>query len=96
MSSPDTITPPPQREGAGRLVLIGMVLGVVLTPLVTYFALDLLGSFGPSCTASGGGEDRIACSMRHLIMTGMSIPAGALLGFFVAYWIACRRFNAGG
>jgi hypothetical protein len=98
MSSSETSTPQPVPptafpEGLGRLVLIGMALGVVLVPLAVYLGIDVFGQFGPACT-TGGAHDHIACSMRQLIMTGMAVPAGALIGFFISYWIACRRFNA--
>jgi hypothetical protein len=88
-SAPSTSFP----EGLGRLVMIGMAVGVIIVPLVVYFSMDVFGQFGPACTVGGAG-DHIACSMRQLIMTGMSVPLGALLGFLGSYWICCRRFNA--
>jgi hypothetical protein len=94
MTNPEVSTPQPERQGVGRLVLVGMLIGLIVTPIAVYFAIDVLGLFGLACSA-GGGEDRIACSMRQLVLTGMSLPFGALLGFFVSYWVACRRFNAG-
>jgi hypothetical protein len=94
MTNPEVSTPQPERQGVGRLVLVGMLIGLIVTPIAVYFAIDVLGPFGLACSA-GGGEDRIACSMRQLVLTGMSLPCGALLGFFVSYWIACRRVNAG-
>ena len=95
MTSPDVSSPPPQREGIGRIVIIGIVLGLVITPIVVYFALDALSHFGPACSDVGGGEDRISCAMRPLVFTATSIPFGGLIGFFGGYWLACRRFNAG-
>jgi hypothetical protein len=95
MTSPELSTPPPEHQGVGWLVLVGMAIGVVLTPIVVYLGIDVLGQFGPECNVAGGGEDRMDCSMRQLVMAGMSVPLGALIGFFVAYWIACRRFAAG-
>jgi len=80
-------------EGLGRLVLIGMAIGVVVTPLVVYLAIGL---FGPPAllTCAQGNQDNIACSARQLVLTGMAVPLGALIGFFVSYRVACRRFNA--
>jgi hypothetical protein len=96
MTSPEMSTPQPERQGVGRLVLIGMLIGIIVIPIAVYFAIDVLGPFGLACSVDGGGgEDRIACSMRQLVLTGMSLPLGALLGFFISYWIACRRFKAG-
>ena len=93
---PETRQPAPPAalpDGLGRLVLIGMAIGVVVMPLVVYVAVGL---FGPPTllTCAHGNQDNITCSARQLVLTGMAVPLGALIGFFVGYRVACRRFNA--
>lgn len=91
MSSQVT-TPPPERQGVGGIILTGIMLGVVIAPVAIYFGMDYFGQVGPAC---GGGGEQMTCGMRQIVMSGMGIPVGALIGFGLAYWVACRRFNAG-
>ncbi|HEX3710385.1 MAG TPA: hypothetical protein VHV56_10920 [Pseudolabrys sp.] len=91
MSSQVT-TQPPERQGVGGIILVGILLGAIIAPIAAYFGMDYLGQVGHAC---GGGGEQMTCPMRHIILSGMGIPVGALIGFGLAYWVASRRFNAG-
>ncbi len=93
MTGTQTSTPPPERQGVGNIILIGMLVGVIVVPLVIYFGIDLFGQVGPACNAVGETEDRMSCAARQFIMAGMGIPLGAILGFIGAYLVALRRWK---
>jgi hypothetical protein len=40
--------------------------------------------------SNGGAEDSLSCVLRTLFFTVLSIPFGAVAGFFVAMWVAKR------
>jgi hypothetical protein len=93
MTSTQTSTPPPEREGVGNIILIGMLVGVIVVPLAIYFGMDVFGQFGPACNPAGGNEDLISCDMRQIIMSGMGIPVGAIFGFIGGYMVALRKWK---
>jgi ABC-type uncharacterized transport system permease subunit len=89
----ETSSPQPERQGVGRLVVYGMIVGAVALPILIYFGADLFGQFGPACRAAGSNQDMISCSARQYIMAGMGVPVGAIVGFVGAYWVALRRWK---
>ena len=84
------VTTPPDRQGVGGIMITGIVLGIIIAPLVVYFGIDYFGQIGPAC---GGGGEQMTCFMRQIVMAGTALPAGAILGFAVAYWVALRRWK---
>ena len=84
------VTTTPERQGVGRIVIAGIVLGIIITPLLVYFGIDYFGQVGPAC---GGGGEQMTCFMRQIVMAGTALPVGAILGFAVSYWIALRRWK---
>ena len=43
---------------------------------------------------NGGAEDSLSCVLRTLAVTAMSIPVGAVVGFFVALWAGKRKIGS--
>jgi hypothetical protein len=69
---------------------LGVILGVILTPLATLLVMVILNQSDTACS-EGGAEDSLSCTLRLLAVTGLSIPAGALLGLLVAVVLGRRR-----
>jgi hypothetical protein len=73
----------------GRLGL-GAILGVILVPLATLLVMLIVNQSDTACS-EGGAEDSLSCTLRLVAITGLSIPAGALLGLLVATVLNRRR-----
>ena len=90
MTNAEPSAPQPPK-GFGRLVVIGAVLGVVLTPIGVFLGMEIVNQTILGFDGGGGTEDRLGCVLRQVVITAMSIPVGALIGFFMAYWVGSRR-----
>ena len=82
--------PLPKPKGIGRLVAFGILLGAVLAPATVFLILLVLNQHNTDCT-DGGGEGSLACTLQLIAVTILSIPAGALIGLFIALAMGHRR-----
>jgi hypothetical protein len=62
---------------------LGTILGAVLVPLAALAVMLFLNQSDSACS-QGGAEDSLSCTLRLVAVTGLAIPAGALLGLIVA------------
>jgi hypothetical protein len=67
----------------GSRLGLGTILGAVLVPVAVYVVMLIVNQSDTACT-QGGAEDSLSCTLRLVAITGLSIPAGALLGLLVA------------
>ena len=74
----------------GSRLGLGTILGAVLVPLAAFLVMQILNQSDTACT-QGGAEDSLSCTLRLVAVTGLSIPAGALLGLVVATLLGRRR-----
>jgi hypothetical protein len=72
-----------------RLGLV-TIMGAVLVPVAVFVAMLIVNQSDTACS-EGGAEDSLSCTLRLLAITGLSIPAGALLGLLVAVLLNRRR-----
>jgi hypothetical protein len=86
--SEPAVPPPPEHEG--RFLLWGVLGGAVLIPLVVFGVMQIINAIVFECR-NGGAEDSLSCVLRTLAITAMSIPVGAVVGFFVAMWAGKRQ-----
>jgi hypothetical protein len=77
----------------GSRLGLGAILGVIIIPLATLVAMLILNQSDTACT-EGGAEDSLSCTLRLVAVTGLSIPAGALLGLLGAV-VLSRRHRSG-
>jgi hypothetical protein len=75
---------------SGSRLGLGAILGVILIPLATLLVMVILNQSDTACS-EGGAEDSLSCTLRLVAVTGLSIPAGALLGLLVAVVLGRRR-----
>jgi hypothetical protein len=88
MTEPEPAAPLPP-EHAGRFLPWGVLLGAVLVPLAVLGVMQIINALVFECR-NGGAEDSLSCALRALAITAMSIPVGAVVGFFVALWAGKR------
>jgi hypothetical protein len=74
----------------GSRLGLGTILGAVLVPVAVFVVMLIVNQSDTSCS-EGGAEDSLSCTLRLVAITGLSIPAGALLGLFVAALLGRRR-----
>jgi hypothetical protein len=74
----------------GSRLGLGAILGVILVPLATLLVMVIVNQSDTACS-EGGAEDSLSCTLRLVAITGLSIPAGALLGLLVATVLNRRR-----
>jgi hypothetical protein len=74
----------------GSRLGLGAILGVIIIPLATLVVMLILNQSDTACT-EGGAEDSLSCTLRLVAVTGLSIPAGALLGLLGAVVLSRRR-----
>ncbi len=72
----------------GWLVCGGGLLGAVLLPAAVFGAVEVYDKLFSACGL--GAEGSLACVLRQVMITAMSIPVGAVIGFVVAYRIGSR------
>ena len=82
--------PPPEHEG--RFLIWGVLGGAVAIPFLVFLAMQIVNYAVFECR-NGGAEDSLSCVLRTLAITAMSIPVGAVLGFFVAMWAGKRQLR---
>jgi hypothetical protein len=85
--SPDPAAPPARIDGG--IVLLGTGLGAVLTPVVVWCAMLVYDHFDPMC--DGGAEGSLACVLRALAVTMISVVPGLLIGVVGGRYFASRR-----
>jgi hypothetical protein len=73
----------------GSRLGLGTILGVILVPMAVLLVMLILNQSDSSCT-EGGAEDSLGCTLRLVAITGLSIPAGALIGLLVAFVLGKR------
>jgi hypothetical protein len=87
------IEPPSSAPGRsmsfGWLVCGGGLLGAVLVPTAVFGAVEVYDRLYGSCSL--GAEDSLGCVLRQIMITAMSVPVGAVIGFLIAYRIGSRR-----
>ncbi len=81
--------PPLPPKTAGRFRLLIILGSVVAVPVAAFIVMQILNTTVFECS-NGGAEDSLSCVLRTLAVTVMSIPFGAVAGFFAAMWIAKR------
>jgi hypothetical protein len=90
------IEPPSSVQGRsisfGWLVCGGGLLGAVLVPTAVFGAVEVYDRLYGAC--SQGAEGSLACVLRQVMITAMSVPIGAVIGFVMAYRIGSRRHAA--
>jgi hypothetical protein len=74
----------------GSRLGLGTILGAVLVPVAVFLVMLMVNQSDTACS-QGGAEDSLSCTLRLLAITGLSIPAGALLGLVVAAALNRRR-----
>jgi hypothetical protein len=87
VTEPESAAPPPLNEG--RYLIWGVLGGAVAIPLVVFGVMEIINATVFECR-HGGAEDSLSCVLRQLAITAMSIPVGAVVGFFVALWAGKR------
>jgi len=85
----DSPPAPPAAQGHGRIMLLSVLSGTLLAPAAVWCAMLAYDHFDPMC--GEGGEGGIACALRALVVTGMSIVPGLLIGVGVGLFLASRR-----
>jgi hypothetical protein len=79
---------PPKTAGRFRLwIILGSVVAV---PVATFIVMQVLNATVFECS-NGGAEDSLSCVLRTLFVTVLSIPFGAVAGFFAAMWVGRGR-----
>ena len=86
-ASPDPAAPAARVDG--RIVLLGTALGAVLTPVVVWCVMLVHDHFDPMC--DGGAEGSLACVLRALAVTMISVVPGLLIGVVGGRYFASRR-----
>jgi len=81
-----------QPKVSGRVIALGIVLGLILVPLTVFGAMEVINRMFFECRDSGA-EGSLACALRQVVITALFISVGAPLGFFVAYAIGRRRLR---
>jgi hypothetical protein len=61
----------------------------VLVPTAVFGAVEVYDRLYGAC--SQGAEGSLACVLRQVMITAMSVPIGAVIGFVMAYRIGSRR-----
>jgi ABC-type sulfate transport system permease subunit len=84
----EPVTSPPRR--VGRSPLLFALIGAVLVPAAIFIGVQ---HFDPLCGGDGGGEARIACTLKSLALTAMAIPVGVVAGVLMA-WLINRKLGA--
>ena len=74
----------------GSRLGLGAILGAVLVPAAVFVVMLVVNQSDTACS-EGGAEDSLSCTLRLLAVTGLSIPAGALLGLLVAVVLGRTR-----
>ena len=80
---------PPSLKSAGRFRLWIILGSVAAVPVATFFVMQILNATMFECS-NGGAEDSLSCVLRTLAVTVLSIPFGAVAGFFAAMWVGKR------
>jgi hypothetical protein len=75
MSNPLPTSPAPQ--GQGLIILLATLFGAVLIPVAVWCAMR--------------GEGGIACALRALAVTAISVAPGLLIGGGGGLFLVCRR-----
>jgi len=88
MSNLEPSAAPAAPKLSGRVIALGIIGGAVLVPLAVFLIVGAINTLYLDCE---GAEGSLDCVLRQLAITGLSIPVGAPLGFFLAYGIAKRR-----
>ena len=83
----------PAAQGGGRIILLATLSGTVLTPAAVWCAMLAYDHFDPMCGT--GGEGGIACALRALVVTAMSVVPGLLIGVGGGLFLASRRGRQG-
>jgi hypothetical protein len=86
-SEPATKSPP---KSAGRFRLLIILGSVVAVPVATFIVMQIVNATVFECR-NGGAEDSLSCVLRTVVITAMSIPFGAVAGFFAAMWVGKRE-----
>jgi hypothetical protein len=89
MNEPSPVPPAVPVRVDGRIVLLGTALGAVLTPLLVWCAMLVYDHFDPMC--DGGAEGSLACVLRALAVTMISVVPGLLIGVAGGRYFASRR-----
>lgn len=87
MSNPLPTSPAPQ--GQGLIILLATLFGAVLIPVAVWCAMLIYDHFDPMCGA--GGEGGIACALRALAVTAISVVPGLLIGGGGGLFLVSRR-----
>lgn len=87
MSNPLPTSPAPQ--GQGLVILLATLFGAVLIPVAVWCAMLIYDHFDPMCGA--GGEGGIACALRALAVTAISVVPGLLIGGGGGLFLVSRR-----
>jgi hypothetical protein len=74
----------------GSRLGLGTIMGAVLVPVAVFLAMLVVNQSDTACS-QGGAEDSLSCTLRLIAVTGLSIPAGALVGLVVAAALNRRR-----
>jgi hypothetical protein len=94
MSSGEPVEP--ARAPSVWYVLLGLVLGLVATPLAVLLGFTVWNLFDPMCSGGGGAEDSLSCALRTVTVMALSLPFGAVIGLIVTLRIARRRMATSG
>jgi hypothetical protein len=90
MTSAEPSPPPPKTTGRFRLLII--FGSVVAVPVATFIVMQIINATVFECR-NGGAEDSLSCVLRTVAVTALSIPFGAVAGFFAAYWFGKSATN---
>jgi ABC-type sulfate transport system permease subunit len=89
----DPSVPESQPTVSGRVVALGIVLGLVLVPLAVFGVMAIVNRMFFECSG-GGAEDSLSCALRQVVITVISIPFGVPIGIFMTHGIWKRRMRA--
>lgn len=70
-------------------MLLSAISGTMLTPAAVWCGMLAYDHFDSMCGT--GGEGGIACALRALAVTGLSVVPGLLIGVGVGLYLASRR-----
>jgi hypothetical protein len=70
-------------------MLLSAISGTALTPAAVWCGMLVYDHFDPMCGT--GGEGGIACALRALAVTALSVVPGLPIGVGVGLFLASRR-----
>ena len=84
----DPLPAPPAAQWRGLIILLATLFGAVLIPVAVWCAMLVYDHFDPMCGT--GGEGGIACALRALAVTAISVVPGLLIGVCVGTYLGSR------